>query len=776
MVCYMYYTDVFVGQYNIDNLNKALVAELGSSELTVELKDLESQLKALAEGLQSFLTGIKVGSYASSYDSSKATWNNLCKNCQCKLYSKSKPCKCPSCGSTSGSPSSSPCSNPSECCADCNVRAAARVFLCFLPCMWYALKFLKEKCEVDWKDQKISDNNHSLRHFLRGMGYDVTNDLKSSVQGSAIPGLLNTLINDSKGSLDKIYNVVKEKYFKFVSPSKSPSQPKTVREILLWLSGLPFTPGFKALLEHCERLCSDIKDSVKFNDFESSLYASCLHSPFVLATIQWPGKSEIFYHNFSEISKFFYPEDPFDLFNMLLEYLRKVFPPLKFLCMQCERKAAEGGWQNCYFGSKCKTTGTFSSPSCCSTADPSSQGYLCTASANPDVHDGHCLNGQCIGSGPCTSDHNKVGGSQGQPCKPCSHPLLRFLLDGSKDLQNFATPFKLPEGFPKMGFSKAHLPSPGKSGNDIKDVLKDFCGSSSLANLFKILTCIFRHPPETLGEFFIFFQKFKNPSVFKKDFADYVTGEPGIYNGQNFTNAFQSALEALKGSSKSHSTSHPFDLFSLHGCHANRGSGTPPTCGKYLYPLIQDASDIFGDDFIQTYLSWICYLPKDFKNRLEEFKGKFSLCCSSGKCQKIVECPCALPFLYSFGFSFYAPNSLNCPGHDEHTPPGQGQNCILKSCKDFLDQLGKVVGKGSPLQKLLNAIDAFLWSIREPFFLFVLAFWAFVISYFLYVQLYKLDLLHLKSHAHFSRSFKILPSTLFSDASSKLKDLSYFTL
>ncbi|KAK1932180.1 hypothetical protein X943_002303 [Babesia divergens] len=103
-----------------------------------------------------------------------------------------------------------------------------------------------------------------------------------------------------------------------------------------------------------------------------------------------------------------------------------------------------------------------------------------------------------------------------------------------------------------------------------------------------------------------------------------------------------------------------------------------------------------------------------------------------------------------------------------------------KKCFDFITQLGKFLGtdklEESTLLSLIAEIEAFLWSIRLPFFLFVLAFWAFVMSYFLYVQLYKLDLLHLKSHAHLSRSFKILPSTLFSDASSKLKDLSYFTL
>ncbi|KAK1940750.1 hypothetical protein X943_001684, partial [Babesia divergens] len=54
MVCYMYYTDVFVGtKDNINNLNKALKAELKESGLTVEL----NELNALASGL-GFLAGL----------------------------------------------------------------------------------------------------------------------------------------------------------------------------------------------------------------------------------------------------------------------------------------------------------------------------------------------------------------------------------------------------------------------------------------------------------------------------------------------------------------------------------------------------------------------------------------------------------------------------------------------------------------------------------------------------------------------------------------------
>ncbi|KAK1935543.1 variant erythrocyte surface antigen-1 family protein [Babesia divergens] len=323
-----------------------------------------------------------------------------------------------------------------------------------------------------------------------------------------------------------------------------------------------------------------------------------------------------------------------------------------------------------------------------------------------------------------------------------------------------------------MGFKAEHLPTPGKSGSSLSPVLNLFCGSSSssLTPLVKFLTCISRAPPETLGEFFVFFKIFV-PQLKSKfqNFDPYVSKEPGRPSAKDI----KDALETLYGSAKYHwkdptkngksdgehldPSKSPATLWSLSECHAPKAF----TCGPYLNPLAEDVYDIFIDS-PGMYLSWICYLPKDFKTLLEEFKQKFSDCCSSGKCQKIVECPCALPLIYSRGFQFMSPNDLN--------------GGTAKKCSQFLAQLKKVLQSNAPLGLLIKAIEEFLWSIREPFFLFIMAFWAFVISYFLYVQLYKLDLLHLKSHAHLSRSFKILPSTLFSDASSKLKDLSYFTL
>ncbi|KAK1932201.1 variant erythrocyte surface antigen-1 family protein [Babesia divergens] len=800
----MYYTDVFVGPGNIEKLRKALKAELKDSGL--KTVDLESQLTALAEGLEKFIgygsggSGIgKSGQGGSQYESSykNASWP------ECK---QSGTCSCSSSCSHSGSSSSTSCHG--SCCPNCDVRKAAKIFLGMLPCLFHALKYLNEKCKGDWnwKNFKISDHDKPLHRFLSGMGFDLAK--LQDKKGSAIPGFLETLFTGSNGPLKKLYEKSK-KYFTSSSHShslvpsstSSDSQPKTVRDILLWLSGLPFTSGFKDLLKHCESLCSDIKDSkgsVTPENFKSYLFDSCFLSPFVLGAIEGSKSNEKDFPPYkSEWQNFSYPEDPFKLFETFCDFVRKIYIALNFLCIQCKNDSGQGGWKDCYFGKDCaekfngdsSTSGSTSpSTSCCPPG--SGLGILCTASDTPDVHGKHCDpngagKGQCINlnSGSCTSNHN----TPRKPCIPCPHPLMRFLTADP------SCPFRLPFSFAQldfsqsppvildassdkdfltMGFSQEKLPKEARQGNSIAPILNSFCGlsSSPLTKLFEFSLFVAMRPPETLIELYVFFVKFR--LNLRKDlsskFIDWISKEPGKPSGQNL----KTAIEKLDGS---HSGSSHSDLKSLYACDGPGGpSNSTSTCGRYLFPL-NNVAGVFTPEFCAVYLSWVCHLGKALKALLEKFKKDFSKSCehcSSGSCQKIVECPCALPFLYSWGFSFWSPNTLNCPGHEGHST---GQNCILRSCKDFIDQLGHVAN-GDPFKTLIAEIDNFLWSIRKPFFLFVLAFWAFVFSYFLYVQLYKLDVLELNSHDHPAWSFKIPPSILFSDASSKLKDLSYFTL
>ncbi|KAK1935264.1 variant erythrocyte surface antigen-1 family protein [Babesia divergens] len=760
----------------------------GCTAVLEELKDHKDVLSLMTRG------------YSSAY-SSEASWPSLpssLSGSNLKCCSNSSCPKCPSSCSSSGS------SCPSNCCDACPQRKAAKIFLGMLPCLYYGLKIVSERCKYgsdfpDWHLRKITEAPELFK-FLQAWGFSSSH--LSSKNASGLPPILDSLFGT-----DKIFNALYEKsqnYFTSFSHSiSSGSQdPLTVREMLLWLYGLRFQKHFSELVEICKSLCLPFGNSFHPDAFCYYIHASCFLAPIaIISLIEDSSSTATLLSSSSDWTSFSYPEDLSSLFDKLCEYARKIFVALNFLYFQCSRVGSQAGWAYCWYGKSCKVdslpSGSVSSSSSGSGCSCKYSGaYLCTAINKDKVHD-HC-NGNsstqksCLGFGSTSTScsvHNVPPPKPGSTpkCTPCPHPLQRFLT-ATSDSESY--PFDLPDIVP-MGFSKENLPKKARWGQDLYYVLKAFCqdGFCPLTRLVQFILCISQRPPETLLGLYAFFKKFVESDVFK-DFGDYVDGEPGSYPGRNFAatvRAFYGAKDShwkngdqKKGHKNSDKT--PADLQSLYNCHPKKDSDA--TCGAYLHPLTDNVAGVFTPELCGMYLSWICYRAKDFKTMFKDFhqkaSEKFSSCCKSS-CKKIVECPCALPFIYSLGFTLNSPKTLNCVDnegkskHPKDHSDGQEGKCTTKSCADFVAQLEKVAD-GQPFKDLLKVIDNFLWHIREPFFLFVLAFWAFVISYFLYVQLYKLDLLHLKSHAHFSRSFKILPSTLFSDASSKLKDLSYFTL
>ncbi|KAK1936446.1 variant erythrocyte surface antigen-1 family protein [Babesia divergens] len=782
----------------VEGWSKALGRALEKAEEKASGNSLKSgseEFKALVSALRAFFLNLKA-EYASAYSS--ANWDSLCsyKSCSCfPLYA------CP----------------PQGCCEKCPKRLCAKIFLGFIPALYFGLKIVFERCKdgsefTDWH-KKISMDSYgkpesALAKFLFAWGFS-SSILNDGLEAQNISSLLKDLFNASSKPLQNLYNA-SLKYFSRSLPSgspltsDSPSHPSTVRSMLLWLYGLRFTSGFSDLVLYCSSLCSPFGNSFNSDAFCYYLHVSCFLLPVSVISFIETSESTVtkfFPDAQSEISKFHYPEDLFKLFDMLLDCIRKIYIPFNFLRFQCQLTPGQAGWQNCYFGLDCSVEPLSSSTSpCCSTSAP--KGYLCTASqsiSNKDVHGKHCAQDKCLNAlpGGCSkaseSGHNTSKSKPGQKCSnPCPHPLQRFLTATSDSKSQDYSPFRLPSSFARIDFSQTppailpssdkdfltmgfkDLPEKARKGQDLYAVLACFCddGFYPVARLCEFALYVSLQPPETFLELYVFFRKFVYSDVFKTEFPNYASGEPGTFHGEYLRIAVQ---RLFNHSSKSH----PYDLKSLYDCSSTKGS----TCGKYLFPLY-NVDGVFSENFLGLYLSFVCHLAPKLKALLEKFQDDFSKSCphcSSGSCQKIVECPCALPFLYSWGFSFWSPGDLNCvnsSGSSRH-PTGHAENetgkCTQKSCSDFVTQL-RLVAEGKPFEALLRIIDEFIWHIRLPFIYAFLYIWILVISYFYYVQFYKLDLLHIDSHLHLPRSFKILPSTLFSDASSKLKDLSYFTL
>ncbi|KAK1934339.1 variant erythrocyte surface antigen-1 family protein, partial [Babesia divergens] len=654
------------------------------------------------------LKALLFSQYSSSYSSASASWPD------CSSSKSGSCCSNPSCNScTSGS------CPPQGCCEKCPKRLCAKIFLGFLPALYFGLKIVYERCDsknsAQWPGwQKISVSygkpSSDLAKFFKAWGFD-SSTLNTSLEASKISSLLSSLFpSGSPGILEKLYDASMEYFSKkysdptsgshssILSHSKS-KDPLTVRDILLWLYGLRFTSGFPSLVSHSEFLCSPFGNSFHPDAFCYYLHVSCFLLPVsVISFIEDSSSAQKVFSSSSspEWKSFSYPEDPFKLFETFCDFVRKIYIPLTFIRFQCERGRDQAGWQECFFGQNCSvSSSSVSSPSPSGCSCPNSKTYLCTAINKDKVHD-HC-NGNggsqnsCLGFGSgSTCDISKnhpqspaKATSSTPKCTPCPHPLLNFLTDGSES-QPKASPslFKPPPGFPPMGFSKENLPSPGRNGHVLHDVLIWFCtnGFYPLTRLTEFALCIFRNPPDTLGELFGFFRRFRFSDVFTSKFADYVSGEPGFYSGSDL----KKALENLFGS---HSGSHS-DLKSLYDCSTS-------TCGKYLYPLTYNAynNNIFIDDFMDTYLSWVCYSAEDFKKKLKEFQGEFESCCSKSSCQNIVDCPCILPKFYKYGFTFMLPSKLSG-----------------KKCSDFITQLKAFVTK-STLDDLIAEIEKFLWSI-----------------------------------------------------------------
>ncbi|KAK1935241.1 variant erythrocyte surface antigen-1 family protein, partial [Babesia divergens] len=173
-------------------------------------------------------------------------------------------------------------------------KKAAKIFLGFLPCLYYGLKILHARSKygsgfAGWHDITMDSKglpSSDLAKFLYAWGYDLR-PLKSK-KGSEFFSLLENLFgSDSSGPLQKLSTLVTEKYFTshLISPPKDPKTPSTVRSMLLWLYGLPYTSGFHDLVSRCKDLCSPFENSFHPDAFCYYIYTCCFLLPVAIISL-----------------------------------------------------------------------------------------------------------------------------------------------------------------------------------------------------------------------------------------------------------------------------------------------------------------------------------------------------------------------------------------------------------------------------------------------------------------------------------------------------------
>ncbi|EDO05097.1 variant erythrocyte surface antigen-1 alpha subunit [Babesia bovis T2Bo] len=240
------------------------------------------------------------------------------------------------------------------------------------------------------------DNNANTFRNPAGMnyaGYIHTVDRgafcsKATVFNNGTTSITEENINKC-GALYKLY-ILSCAYFtglqkKRSTQSNTPTTPKTIREILYWLSALPYSTAYPLILKHGKDRLREVTQKPGDNDNETptlafhqtgrthpitvhefNLFAHfqavTQYCPLVLIGIQGgihsttkgtDSTKEPAIHSLYSNShfSFTYPSVDIQAYNQVVHYIRALFYQLYFLRKQCAVKVAMGGkWRECRYG------------------------------------------------------------------------------------------------------------------------------------------------------------------------------------------------------------------------------------------------------------------------------------------------------------------------------------------------------------------------------------------------------------------------------------------
>ncbi|CDR97162.1 hypothetical protein BBBOND_0310650 [Babesia bigemina] len=289
----------------------------------------------------------------------------------------------------------------------------------------------------------------------------------------------------------------------------------------------------------------------------------------------------------------------------------------------------------------------------------------------------------------------------------------------------------------RMGFKKDDLPNDSQTGNTISSILTPSCGGSDpLLTLSSYLNCLTRRTPRTTGELLSFFHNFgielhnydqkalsSLGTAITKSHADYPDWDHLGRHDLDAVRRIRGAESLNSISNHNHDKDHPHTLSTLVGCGSD-----PDSCPQHCSPITYRAYALYSQSFAHTYLSWTVYLPNRLHESLQKLYYDLQKHRGSSKCSALNLCSTALPLLYLHGI----------------TPPEVGSQVSL-TCSDVICELKDVI-TGKPIADLMTCMDNFLYGIREPFIFTVVAMWSLAFLVFANTMLYRLDVLHIRSH------------------------------
>ncbi|GBE61947.1 ribosome binding protein [Babesia ovata] len=507
--------------------------------------------------------------------------------------------------------------------------------------------------------------------------------------------------------------------------------PRTVREMLCWISDLTYALGYAALTQQIASFF-DNSEIIAFpepfsaGDVTEALSQTCGHASSVLAAVEGPkpaAPNKSHYQRYG-VPLMHYSDDPCTLLCQLLNYVYAALHQLLFLRTMCVRDTHSGGWRDCQFGIAVKA----------------SEAWQCRK--------------------------DPVDPMQGQDHGCDASPLQGFLTD-----QSVLPTYWYHRGDicrrsrVRMGFRPDHLRRESKHGFYIYQILKGLCyNADPLEKLCTYLNCITRRTPRTTGELVSFFYNFGNelhdaPSRLSPLGSALSTAHDDCPGWDRLGEEDLRAIKDARGSDAStvnhdKDQGHPKTLSTLLGCGIDNAK-----CPQLMMPITYRAYALYSPSFAHTYLSWAAYLAdRLWESLLKLHYDLENLQCHDSK--PLHQCDKALPLLYKHGI----------------TPPDGTLQSSL-SCSKLVAKLEEVVA-GQPIADLMTAMDNFLYGIRAPFLYTITALWSIATLYIAHSFLYRMDVLRIRSHLLTTRASHLIDVKALLSTSRRMlslyKDVDYF--
>ncbi|CDR71584.1 hypothetical protein, conserved [Babesia bigemina] len=586
-----------------------------------------------------------------------------------------------------------------------------------------------------------------------------------------------------------------------------PRTPCTVFEMLVWLSGLTYTSAYQALLSDGFTNVLDNPDTPLAGDGEITVFDIeksyleahpqkityknickvldylCSKSYDLLTTVVGHGNAATFYAcDYSNNTlNLYYPSSGEDCLQMLLDFLRRILQPLRYLFERCSVADKNYGWADCHYGKDVPTTKSHCNikptdeAACLPNCQPN-----CEPNCQPTSPLMNYLSDSLLGYLP----HRLESVGCKSKCSTCP------------STSRLGMPCVTPLGFRAFSGST-------KTGRQLCEMIREFLGSGVISSLLGLSPT----PPKTLPEHFGFGLSLVNKWV---KVASYIT-DAGIKpvsqskieasiqklsiklytDTGKLTNVLR---DAYGNSQHEHEGVNHLEVYADVSslCMTRSCEDSHMRCAPYLSTLCSDTYQYLVHKNFATYLTWAVYLPWDFWTQLNNLCNAFKniFCqdwgchtclradkCKRGqhglvekvdkqpdkphcKCPSMVQCKGVSATLYQFGFSFGNAATLN-------------DTTSAKKCSDFCSQLDKVL-KSEYFKKLFTECDNFIWTIREPFTYLVLALWSLSLFYLICVMVGRLDVLHIRSHLRIPSSHRITAQSLLAAAQvGRLAKISY---